>query len=263
MTDPKESSPRDGSSGGNPSGGRGVIGRRLRRLALLAFGVALAIPLLYVGAAEVGMRLAKDGESDALEGTIDVYFFSSGPHVDVWVPSVHPEFSWRDRLPNGFPLSRTGYLAIGWGDRVFYTEVPTWADLTPGVAVRGALWPTPTAVRVTSYPYGPKMDERCHLVRVDPAAYRRLCEYITGSIELDEQGRAVPIDFEGYGAGLADRFFEGRGSYHMFHTCNSWTNGALAAAGKQSASWAVFPRGVLHHLPANQGSAEGSSPKND
>ncbi|QDV09894.1 hypothetical protein Poly30_54550 [Planctomycetes bacterium Poly30] len=236
--------------------GRAGLRRFLRwtlRWTLALLGLVVAVPVLYFGAAEIAMRITVDGTSEALEGSIDVYFFRSGPHVDVWVPAFHPEFTWREHLPEGFPLERHGYLAIGWGEREFYTKVPTWSDLTPGVAVRGALWPTPTAVRVKSYWGGPVHDDRCHLVRVEPSAYRELCEYILESAVLDAEGRMVRIDFEGYGVGLADGFFEGRGSYHALHTCNAWTNGALAAAGKDSAIWAPLPRGVLRQLPNNQG----------
>ena len=110
--------------------------RRFVKWALMLIGFVVAVPALYFGAAEIAMRITVEGETEPLDGSIDVYFFASGPHVDVWVPSVHPEFPWRDRFPQDFPLSRTGYLAIGWGDRDFYTKVPTWADLSPGIAVR-------------------------------------------------------------------------------------------------------------------------------
>ncbi|MFT6108233.1 MAG: hypothetical protein ACJA2W_001143 [Planctomycetota bacterium] len=231
-----------------------AVAQRPWRRRLIRFGAAfLALfvlpPALYFGAAEITMRITVKGESAAMEGSIDVYFFAAGPHVDLWVPSAHPEFEWREHLPPGFLMSKVGHLSIGWGDRAFYTQVPTWSDLTPSIAVGGALWPTPSTVRITSYKYGPLLDGRCHQLRLDPAAYLRLCEYILASAELDAEGRMVPIDFAGYGAGMEDRFFEGRGSYHLFHTCNSWTNGALKAAGKKSALWAPMPRGVRYQLP--------------
>ena len=63
----------------------------------------------------------------------------------------------------------------------------------------------------------------------------------------------LAIPFDGSEKPSDDRLFEANGSYHMFHTCNAWTNGALKTAGKKAALWAPLVRGVVHQLPKNYG----------
>ena len=218
----------------------------------------VAVPALYFGAAEVGMRWPVNGDVDPLEGSIDVYFCSSGPHVSVWVPSHWSGADgamerWADILPADFDIRQGGYLAIGWGDRAFYTQVPTWSDLTLPVALKGALLPTESVMRVTSWWGGPKKEDWAHLVGLNEQGYRSLCKYIRASIELGPDGRMQPIEFEGNREAPDDRCFQARGSYHMFRTCNSWSNGALKAAGMKAAAWAPLARGVVHQLPKNSG----------
>ncbi len=215
-------------------------------------------PALYFGAAEVAMRWPVNGEVDPLEGSIDIYLRTNGPHVDIWVPAHWTAADgsrerWADILPSDYQTRIDGYLSIGWGDRAFYTQVPTWDDLTIPVALKGALLPTESTMRVTSWGGPPFESGSVHLLAVDEEGYRGLCEYIRASIELGPDGRMQAIEFKGSEKAIEDRCFKARGSYHMLQTCNSWTNGALKAAGKKAAVWAPLPRGVLHQLPKNNG----------
>lgn len=230
--------------------------RRWLRRCVIGLLAALVLPAaLYFGAAEIMMRIPVNGDVDPLEGSIEIYLVQGGPHVDVWVPVSNDVVRWDEFLWGEVPLRSNGYVSFGWGDRAFYTQVPEWKDLTAAVAVRGALWPTPTAMRVTSWSGRPISSPRVHLLRVSKEGYGELCSHIRDSFAVDASGRIRPIDFGGYGVGLADRFFEGAGRYHLFSTCNSWTNEAVARAGKRAATRAFFARGVVHQLPHNEGRA--------
>ncbi|MEM1448257.1 MAG: TIGR02117 family protein [Planctomycetota bacterium] len=206
---------------------------------------------LYFGAAEVGTRIAIEAEADPAPGEVDVYLVSNGVHVDVWVPAVRAERDWTKWLPREVPLRRSGYVAFGWGDRRFFLEVPTWDDLTADVAIQGALWPTPSAVHVTAYPGPPGADDRVHRLRITRAQYASLVDHVDRAFELDDGGRPELLDHPGYHH--SDRFFAGRGSYHLFRTCNVWTNEAVKVMGQKAALWAPFERGARFHLPRNRG----------
>ena len=211
---------------------------------------ALAV-LGYLAATEVGMRIPVNGGADPDQGEVDVYVVSNGVHASIWLPTTRPERDWAAWLPPEVPARRGGYVDFGWGDRGFYLEVPTWDDLTLGVALRGALWPTPSAVRATAHPGPPLPGDRVFRVRLGPGAYGDLVRHVEESFQLDDDGRPVLLRAPGYGP--SDRFFAGRGSYHLLRTCNTWTNGALKAAGQRAALWTPFERGVLHHLRAGRG----------
>ncbi len=228
-------------------------GAKRRRWWLRILLFLIVPPALYFGAAEIAMRLPVNGDADPLAGTIDLYFCSNGPHVDIWVPVDREGERWADVLPLDYKVLRDGYLAIGWGDRAFYTQVPNWSDLTVPIALKGALLPTESTIRVTSWAGWPNPGPWAHLVSVDVDGYHKLCAHIRDSMKLGPDGRLTAIDFKGNHYAADDRCFEANGSYHMFHTCNNWTNDALKRAGKRAARWAPLPRGVVHQLPNNSG----------
>ena len=50
--------------------------------------------------------------------------------------------------------------------------------------------------------------------------------------------------------GNSDAFYDATGSYSLFHTCNSWTNNALKAAGMKASVWTPFDKGIFHQYKA-------------
>lgn len=228
--------------------------RRVLRLVLRGVLVGALAVGLYFAAAEVGMRLSTNGDADPLAGTVDVYLVSNGVHIDVWVPAFHPERDWTEWFPPELNVALTGYVAFGWGNREFFLEVPTWDDLTPGLALRAVFSPSPSAMHVSAFYGAPYEDDDVHLLRLTPERYADLVAFLDRGFELDDRGRPILIDHAGYGQN--DRFFVGHGAYHLFRTCNVWTNDAVKAMGKQAAWWAPFERNARYHLPRNRGVAE-------
>lgn len=228
--------------------------RRLPRpLRWLLRGVlsAVALVALYFATAEIGTRIAVNGDADPDAGDIDVYLVSNGVHVDIWVPSRRPERDWTAWLPAAVPARSWGYVAFGWGDREFFLSVPTWDDLTLGVAVRGALLPTPAAMHVLAFDGPPNVDDAVHRLSITSRQYTDLVAFIDSGFRLDADGRPVLLDHPGYKR--HDRFFDGSSHYHVFSTCNVWTNSAVKSMGQKAALWAPFERSARFHLPRNRG----------
>lgn len=226
---------------------------RALRFALRAVLVCVLAVGLYFGAAEVGMRLSVNDETDPLAGTVDVYLVSNGVHVDVWVPAQHAARDWTTWFPPELPVATSRYVAFGWGNREFFLEVPTWDDLTVGIALRAAFSPSASAMHVSAFYGAPYENDQVHLLRLTPERYADLVVFLESGFVLDDRGRPVLIDHPGYAQN--DRFFAGRGSYHLFRTCNVWTNEAVKVMGKQAAWWAPFERNARYHLPRNRGRA--------
>ncbi len=222
------------------------LGRVLRGVAVLLAGIGL-----YLLTAEATMRVPVHSGADPDGGEVDVYLVTNGVHVAVWLPTRRPERDWSDWLPPEVPARAGGYVEFGWGDHDFYLKVPTWDDLTAGVALRGALLPTRSAMRAVAHGGAPFPGEHVHRVSIEPSRYRDLVDFVDRGFQLDGQGRPVLLAAPGYGP--ADRFFEGRGSYHLFRTCNTWANGAVKAMGQRAALWTPFERGARFHLPRNRG----------
>lgn len=212
----------------------------------------VAVPALYVLAA-FGLALIPV-HTDFVEAPpgqgIEMQLVSNGIHVDFLLPVVSDVRDWSRDFPRaGFPGAggSWGHILVGWGDRGFYLETPTWDDLTVSTTVKAVLWPSATVVHV-QYVAGRFPDsEMTRTVRLTESAYRELCAFIEESFQKDSSGAFAPIPGKSYGP--TDHFFEGTGSYHAFNTCNSWTVRGMKRAGIRTALWSPFPQGVLWHLP--------------
>ena len=189
--------------------------RALRWLIRGLLVTALAIVLYFV-AAEIGTRIAVNGSADPDAGDIDVYLKSNGVHVDIWLLAQRPERDWVAWFPTDVPLRSHGYVAFGWGDREFFLNVPTWDDLTLGVALRGALLPTPSAMHVKAFSGPPLIGDSVHRLSITAQQYTDLVAFIDKGFQLDADGRPVLLDHPGYK--WHDRFFEGSTHYHLFST---------------------------------------------
>jgi uncharacterized protein (TIGR02117 family) len=83
-------------------------------------------------------------------------------------------------------------------------------------------------------------------VRVKPEQYLRLTDFIKDSFYSGSGGSPVPIDFPGYG--MNDLFYESDLTFHLFRTCNVWTNQGLKKTGIRTAFWSPFDRPMLYQL---------------
>ena len=56
-----------------------------------------------------------------------------------------------------------------------------------------------------------------------------------------------PEWIEGHSYGQKDAFYEAKGSYSLFYTCNTWANNALKAANQKASLWTVYDKGIFCH----------------
>jgi uncharacterized protein (TIGR02117 family) len=230
--------------------------RRWVRVLWWALALVVGVPLLYLLAA-FGLALIpvngdfRDAPAD--EG-VEVFLVSNGVHVDFLVPVTTAWKDWSREFPRAdfeaVDETFTGLL-VGWGDRRFYLETPTWADLTVPVALNAVLWPSATVIHAQYVDWrpqtGPGSEPSSRRVVLAAAAYRELCEFLSSSCRRD--GSGAPVLLPGKGYGPTDNFYKAEGSYHAFNTCNLWTNRGLWRSGVRTALWSPFAQGLLRHLP--------------
>lgn len=182
-------------------------------------------------------------ETDSDQG-IAIFVKSNGVHTDLVLPYRNEVFDWSGQIEKSdfFPNSAR-YVAFGWGDKGFYLETPTWADLKFKTAFKALFWLGSAAMHVTLY-------EDLHentLTRkivINRTQYIRLVRYIHSSFK-EGKGRGPEL-IQGYHYTNAnDNFYDAKGTYNFFYTCNSWTNGGLKHAGIQTAIWAPFEWSVM------------------
>lgn len=206
----------------------------------------IVLVLLYLGCAWGLSRLSVDAERNT-QPEITIYLKSNGVHTDLVLPVKTEHKDWSEDIL--YKNTRSGdstfdYVAFGWGDKGFYLETPTWNDLKARTAFRAAFGLSTTAIHTTFY-NDLIEGERCVRLVIAKEQYQRLVTYIENSLQTDSTGNPIVIVTEArYGS--HDAFYEARGSYSLFHTCNTWTNNALKASGLKACWWTPFDKGIFY-----------------
>ena len=174
------------------------------------------------------------------ESKKEVFLTTNGIHLDI----VIPKEDLSEELKKDLKLrTQAKYIAFGWGDKGFYLETPTWADLAFSTAFKAMFLKSESAMHITSYF---KRYETWKKIEICPAQLNNLMVYINGSFKKNDLGRKILIPQSGYSN--YDDFYIGNGSYSIFKTCNVWVNMALKKAAIQTSVWSTFDVGVLFHI---------------
>ena len=211
----------------------------LARIAL----VLLAIPLLYFAAGLIGGTIPTNDDWHEADEGVTIYVETNGVHTGIVVPVVAEGIDWRSIVPASDladPRYAGTHLSFGWGERRFYLNTPTWADLDLKTAFRATIGSDTTLLHV-DHVYLPEPGPDRYALRISPAEYRRLAAVIRSTFALTPEGRSMPIS----GYGPADIFYEAHGRYDAFRTCNWWVGKALGEAGIRIGAWTPFAPSVM------------------
>jgi uncharacterized protein (TIGR02117 family) len=171
--------------------------------------------------------------------------FWSPIHTDIILPVEGVSVDWRTVLSGGDPsgtASNAGYLAFGWGSESFYRNVPTMADITPGILLR-ALFFDRTVMHVT--PIGDPESipaEHRTILSIPKDRLKALEQFVLASFARDGTGPVSLIAGESYGYG--DTFYLAEGRYWPIRTCNQWTGEGLRLAGIPVGYWTPFSQSI-------------------
>lgn len=201
---------------------------------------------VYFAAAFILSEITVDKE-EASSKDVEIFILTNGVHTDIVVPVRNEYIDWSKRIKYEHTIgndSTMQYLAIGWGDKGFYLETPTWADLKFSVAVKAATGMSTSAIHATYYS---QMDEgaTCKKIYLSNEQYVRLVKYIQDSFRTDNSGEVINIKTTA-NYGSSDAFYEARKSYSLFLTCNTWANNALKSCGQKACLWTPFDSGIFN-----------------
>ena len=221
-----------------------ILRRGAKLLALLLAPVAA-----YLLAALVGTLLPTNRDWQEAKQGVTIFIETNGVHTWVVVPTVNAEMDWRPMLPAEHirDLRYAGnYIAIGFGNRDFYLNTPTWGDLSLKTAAAALIGGGPTLMHVI-HEWNPTPNEYQRPIRLSRDQYRRLVRYLNAGFALRD-GKTIPLIGRGYGP--SDVFYESRLSYNLGNTCNEWTGEALRAAGVKTGVWTPFAQSIMWRMPA-------------
>jgi uncharacterized protein (TIGR02117 family) len=183
---------------------------------------------------------------------IAIWVISNGAHTDLIMPLNNEVYDWAKFLDfQLFKPHTAQYISIGWGDKGFYLDTPSWAELKASVAFKALFKLSTSCLQVVLFDEIPPETKWKAKVLISPPQYQALVAFIQKRFAKDREGQLIPIDFAGMPCyeHLNYVFFEGKGQYHLFYTCNCWANEGLQIAGVKTARWAPFAKAVFYHLP--------------
>jgi uncharacterized protein (TIGR02117 family) len=181
------------------------------------------------------------GEAEA-GGTVRIYVEDNGIHTGIVLPKAlltpraAMRFAAADLRDPRYAAHR--WVAVGWGDRAFYIDTPTWGDLNPLTVAAAAIGSDRVVLHVDHVP-APRAAGSVRRVVLRPEQAARLAAFIDRSLG---EGQSVP----GYGGW--DAFYPATGRYSAIRTCNEWTGAALRAAGVPMGRWTPFSGTVMWWL---------------
>jgi uncharacterized protein (TIGR02117 family) len=204
----------------------------------------VSVPVCYLAVAVAGAVLLRNAGWQEPEAGIEIFVRTNGVHVDLVMPARAADVDWYALAPPSHveaPNAADGWVAIGWGQREFYLETQSFADLRFGTASRAILGGD--ALMHVQHGSQPTATYRYRPLRLDPEGFRRMADAITRSFRVDAHGQAIPLLGRGYGAD--DVFYEAHGTYHAFRTSNQWSGDMLAEAGVAIGIWTPFSQSIM------------------
>lgn len=222
--------------------------KKLFKILFKVFTGILGLGILYGLAVILLPLISISEEKTQAPKNIPIYILTNGVHTDLVLPIKTNLTDWRQLIPFENTRSQStdfNYLAIGWGDKGFYLDTPTWADLKPSTAIKAAFWLGESAMHCTYYKEMQE-NENCKKIMLTSEQYQNLVNFIQDGFDRDENGNFILIKTDAV-YGDNDAFYEAKGSYNFTKTCNTWANNGLKVAGQKAALWTATDSGIFRH----------------
>jgi len=227
-----------------------MLRQTLRILLRAVAGIAIFLVLYFIAVFALS-AMTVDREADSRD-EVTIYIKTNGVHTDIVMPVRNDVTDWSREVKYANTRSQDttyGYLAMGWGDKGFYLQTPTWADLKASVACKAAFGLSTTAIHATYYAQL-REDATCRRIDISKEQYMRLVQFIIADFCKDDDGHFMPIRTNAnYGA--TDAFYEANGRYSLFYTCNTWANSALKHCGQKCCVWTIFDKSIFAKYPGD------------
>lgn len=211
---------------------------------LLGFAAFIALYFLFAFLLSViGIKKEPVNSND-----VTIYITTNGDHTDIIVPVKNLIIDWSKQIRYEHTIAHDTvalYLAFGWGDKDFYLNTPTWAQLKFSTAFNAVFGLGSSAIHTTFYK-NVYEDANCKKIMLSKEQYVRLVAYISNSFKRATNGSIINIKTNAH-YNNADAFYEAKRKYNLFYTCNTWANNALKACGQKACIWTPFDKGIFYH----------------
>lgn len=221
--------------------------KKLFKIILYIITSLLSFIFLYAIVAFILSIILINKKTDP-NSNIEAYIHTNGVHTDIVLPIKVDSIDWSNNIKFTDTKgndSTVKYISFGWGDRGFYLETPTWAELKFSTAFKAVSGLSRTAMHVTYYK-SIDLDKNTRKIMLSKRQFYQLLKYIDDSFVKDEKGGYLNIKTNMV-YGNNDAFYEAKGSYSLFNTCNSWANTALKKCEQKASLWTPLDKGIFYH----------------
>jgi len=218
------------------------IAKAIWRL-VLAF---LALVLTYLLAALL-LSVMSVSKEPGTGNDVAIYIMTNGDHTDIVIPVKNALKDWRPEIKYDETTGKDtsySYVAIGWGNKDFYLNTPTWAQFKLSLGVKAVLGLGTSAIH-TDFCKEIREGKNCKKLMLSNSQYLKLVHYIDGYFKRDAAGKVINIKTTA-NYDSSDAFYDANGTYSLFCTCNTWANKALKACGQKACVWTPFDKGVFY-----------------
>ena len=219
--------------------------KRILVIAGKCFLVLLVIIGLYFLFAEVLSGVIVN-ESQDQPKEMAIYIATNGFHTDIVMPVKTEMVDWSRKIKFTDTKSKDSnqsFVAVGWGNEDFFINIPGWDELKLSITVKAVLGIGASAMHAT-FLKSVYEDEFCRKIELSKSQYNDLADFIESYFIKDSSGNFVNITTPNT-YGNSDAFYEAKGRFTPFFTCNTWTNSALKSSGLRSCLWTPFQSGIF------------------
>lgn len=225
--------------------------KRVLKIILFAILAIISFILIYVLITLIFSIIPVNKKVDN-ESNIDIYIHTNGVHTDIVLPIKFDTIDWSKKVKYSDTKGNDTtmkYISFGWGDRGFYLETPTWADLKFSIAFNAAFGLGKSAMHVTYYKDIYKSSDT-RKINISKRQLYLINKYIEDSFVKNEKGGFINIKTDMV-YGKDDAFYEAIGRYWLFKTCNTWTNTGLKTCEQKACLWTPIDKGIFYHYKEN------------
>ncbi len=215
---------------------------------LKTIGILVGIVVVYALLGYLLPFIEVSAKDDGEKKEIPIYIYTNGVHTDIVMPVKNDLHDWSSKILYDNTTSKKTdyqYVGVGWGDKGFYLDTPTWADLKFSTAIKAAFWMSESAMHTSFYNTMTEASD-CKKMMISKKQYQDLVKFVDDKFDKDAKGNYLMIPTKAVYSDN-DAFYDAQGSYSFLNTCNTWANDALKSAGQKAAWWTPTDYGIFLH----------------
>ncbi len=205
---------------------------RILKKILKYLGIIVIIPVLYIIISIVASYITVNKNDGLTEKKHSIYLASDGIHLEIIIPKLDLD----PTILNGLTYTEEEqFFSFGWGDKTFYIKTSTWSDFTIINKYKAAFANTPALLHVIRYS---TLKNNWVEIKMNSSELRKINTYINNTFQLDPDNKKIILPGLGYYKN--DDFYEAKGNYNCFNTCNTWINTGLKQSDVKACLWTPF-----------------------